>query len=232
MTVGFVSSARLWRYSGSTTRTVSNTLQLIQWQPLVLIGCFGLEATNAAVNTASAVGVPVIGAISGNGSGSILSNSCIVNLRARYSDEMNALLNYATSVLGLTRISVFFTGDAFGLEGVSEGRLRCDWLVTAQQRELQRQLWGCSTRSMPLVIPAIPRQPAAPAAIHSGRLGIPRHCAPQGIALQRHDVPAYSLAAEQVVSLNVLKAQQTVALTEESIGTPAWCVRGAESRNH
>ena len=112
---------QLWSLDdgGNASQAAVNTVSLGQRQPLALIGYYGSEVTNAAVSVASALGVPMIGPISGNASGALLSNPYVVNLRARYSDEMNALLNYATFSLGLTRISLFYSEDGFGKQGVS-----------------------------------------------------------------------------------------------------------------
>eukprot|EP00906_Rhabdomonas_costata_P017194 RCo024790 len=118
--IGGVSGHRLHLWSiddlGDAAQAVANTGHLTQREPVALIGYFGSELVDAVMSTVTET--PMVGPVSGYGNGSSLLNPSVVNVRARYSDEVNALLNYATSSLGLTRISVFYSGDAFGRDGL------------------------------------------------------------------------------------------------------------------
>ena len=102
-------------------------------QVFALVGPVGTPTSQATQPIATEAGVPFIGPFTG---AEFLRNpfkSNVINVRASYFQETEAMLEHLTKDLGVTRIAIFYQDDAFGRAG-----------LTGVQRALQR-------RSMQLV---------------------------------------------------------------------------------
>lgn len=101
-------------------RSIENTNRLIAEDAVfALIGEVGTPTSRAAQPIAEKNGVPFVGPFSG---ASFLRNAAlntVVNMRASYDQEAEALVEYLTTDLGLRRIAVLYQDDTFGLAGLA-----------------------------------------------------------------------------------------------------------------
>lgn len=101
-----------------TERTVANTKELLnQHKVFALLGYYGSSPTTAAMEVFSAARVPLIGTISGADTLRKPANRYMINVRASYADETEAIVNQLVS-LGLKSIAVFYQNDGFGHSGL------------------------------------------------------------------------------------------------------------------
>ena len=97
----------------------SNTKALVGMGVYGLIGYYGTTCSTAAFGMAVQASIPLIAPVTGTtGLRSPVSNT-VVNVRASYTDEVYALVRYATLVRGLTRFSIFYQNDSLGMQGLS-----------------------------------------------------------------------------------------------------------------
>lgn len=95
-----------------------------QRKVFVLSGYVGTPTAKAAIPVLSDSKVPLIGAFTGAGllrrddkSGKPLP--WVINLRASYDDETEAIIERVTKDLGASKVAVFYQNDAYGLAGLS-----------------------------------------------------------------------------------------------------------------
>ena len=84
-----------------------------------LVGSVGTPTSAAVQPIASQAGVPFIGAFTG---AEFLRNPYkpgVVNIRASYFQETEAMVEHLTKDLGYTRIAIFYQDDAFGQAGLT-----------------------------------------------------------------------------------------------------------------
>ena len=98
---------------------IENTERLIrQDQVFALIGEVGTPTSRAVQPIATAREIPFIAPFTG---ASFLREprlANVVNIRATYDQETEAIVDYATTKLGLTRIAILYQDDSFGLAGL------------------------------------------------------------------------------------------------------------------
>ncbi|MCR9139809.1 MAG: ABC transporter substrate-binding protein [Alphaproteobacteria bacterium] len=101
-------------------RAIANTNRLIaDDEVFALIGEVGTPTSRAAQPIAEKKGVPFVGPFSG---AAFLRNSAlntVVNMRASYDQEAEALVDYLTTDLGYDRIAILYQDDTFGLAGLN-----------------------------------------------------------------------------------------------------------------
>ena len=103
-------------------RAIANTSQLIESSGVfALIGAVGTPTSNAALPVAAAAGVPYVAPFTGAaflreqpGRGDY-----VVNLRASYDDETEAMVAHLLADLDIQRIAVMYQDDSFGRAGHS-----------------------------------------------------------------------------------------------------------------
>ena len=99
---------------------IANTRRLIQEEGVfALIGAVGTPTSAAAVPVAAEAGVPYVAPFTGaaflreaDGRG-----ANVINLRASYNDETEAMVAHLISDLGIERIAVMYQDDSFGRAG-------------------------------------------------------------------------------------------------------------------
>jgi len=117
-------------------RSVVETVKLIyEDKVFALIGAVGTPTAMATAPIAAANDVPFLGPVSGADflKGPEFQN--VVNMRARYSAEAEALIKYLVEDLHQTRIGIFYQDDAFGrdvLTGVKAALDRRGMELTAE----------------------------------------------------------------------------------------------------
>jgi ABC-type branched-subunit amino acid transport system substrate-binding protein len=101
-------------------RAISNTRKPIeQEQVFALIGGVGTPTSKAAQPIATAAGVPFIGPFTG---AEFLRNPyqrTVVNVRASYFQETEAMVRNLTEDLAITRIAIFYQDDSYGRAGLA-----------------------------------------------------------------------------------------------------------------
>lgn len=101
-------------------RAIDNTNRLIDEDAVfALIGEVGTPTSRAAQPIAEKNEVPYVGPFSG---AAFLRNAAlktVVNMRASYDQEAEALVDYLTTDLGFTRIAVLYQDDTFGRAGLT-----------------------------------------------------------------------------------------------------------------
>ena len=102
-------------------RAIANTRRLLEDGVFAMIGAVGTPTSLAAAPVAAAAGVPYVAPFTGaaflretNGSG-----AQVINLRASYDDEAEAMVARLIGDLGITRIAVMYQDDSFGRAGHS-----------------------------------------------------------------------------------------------------------------
>ena len=103
-------------------RAIPNTRRLIEEEGVfALIGAVGTPTSLAASPVAAAAGVPYVAPFTGAaflrevpGRG-----DNVINLRASYDDETEAMVKHLTEDLGISRIAVIYQDDSFGRAGHS-----------------------------------------------------------------------------------------------------------------
>ncbi|MDP3028050.1 MAG: ABC transporter substrate-binding protein [Deltaproteobacteria bacterium] len=101
-------------------KTVDCTLNMIENEKVfALAGYVGTPTAKAALPIVQEMKVPLVGLFTGAG---LLRNPVsryIINIRASYDDETEALVERIVSDLGIKDIAVFYQDDSFGLAGLS-----------------------------------------------------------------------------------------------------------------
>ena len=101
-------------------RAIPNTRSLIEEESVfALIGAVGTPTSLAAAPVAAAAGIPYVAPFTGAaflreipGQG-----ENVINLRASYEDETEAMVAHLTGDLGISRIAVLYQDDSFGRAG-------------------------------------------------------------------------------------------------------------------
>ena len=101
-------------------RAIANTRQLISDHDVfALIGAVGTPTSNAAVPVAADAGIPYVAPFTG---AAFLRETPgrgdnVINLRASYDDETEAMVAHLLQDLGIERIAVMYQDDSFGRAG-------------------------------------------------------------------------------------------------------------------
>jgi branched-chain amino acid transport system substrate-binding protein len=100
-------------------KTIGATKQLISEDKVfALIGAVGTPTSKAGQPIAAAAHVPFIGPFTGAEFLRNPYNRYVVNVRASYLQETEALIEHLTKDLGIARIAILYQDDAFGLAGL------------------------------------------------------------------------------------------------------------------
>lgn len=123
-------------------RAIKNTLQLIQDdQVFLLIGEVGTPTSKAIVPIIEQYKIPFFAPFSG---AELLRNPFhryVINVRASYYQEMEALTSYLTDKLGMQRIACFYQNDSYGFAGLKGIKL------ALQKRDMQLVSQGSYERN-------------------------------------------------------------------------------------
>ena len=97
---------------------IANTQQLIERERVfALIGAVGTPTSRSATPIAERAGVPYIAPFSGAGFLREGRWKSVINLRASYNQETEAMVARLTTDLGIKRIAVMYQDDSFGRAG-------------------------------------------------------------------------------------------------------------------
>jgi branched-chain amino acid transport system substrate-binding protein len=100
-------------------KTIGATKKLIgEDKVFALIGAVGTPTSKAGQPIAAAAHVPFIGPFTGAEFLRNPYNRYVVNVRASYLQETEALIEHLTKDLGIARIAILYQDDAFGLAGL------------------------------------------------------------------------------------------------------------------
>lgn len=101
-------------------RAISNTNRLIKDdQVFALLGAVGTPTSKAAQPIATQAGVPFVGPFTG---AEFLRNpykANVVNVRASYYQETEAMVQHLTTDLGIKRIAILYQDDSYGRAGLA-----------------------------------------------------------------------------------------------------------------
>jgi branched-chain amino acid transport system substrate-binding protein len=101
-------------------KAIEATKKLIeQDKAFALVGPVGTPTSAAAQPIASEAGVPFIGAFTGAEFLRDPYKPTVVNVRASYFQETEAMVEHLTKDLGVTKIAIFYQDDAFGQAGLA-----------------------------------------------------------------------------------------------------------------
>lgn len=101
-------------------QAIDNVHQLLnKYQVFGLIGTVGTPTANAILPIVSRLKVPLIGPFTGAEILRYPYQPYVINVRASYWQETEALINYVVDTLGLKKIAVLFQDDSFGQAGLS-----------------------------------------------------------------------------------------------------------------
>lgn len=99
---------------------VDCTLNMIDNEKVfALVGYVGTPTAKAALPVVQEMKVPLVGLFTGAGLLRTPVSRYVINVRASYDDETEALVERLTQDLGIKKIAVFYQDDAFGLAGLS-----------------------------------------------------------------------------------------------------------------
>ncbi len=102
---------------------IANTRQLIEQEGVfALIGAVGTPTSRSATPVAAAVGVPYIAPFTGAAFLRQAKWRNVINLRASYDQETEAMVARLTADLGIERIAVMYQDDSFGRAGYRGAR--------------------------------------------------------------------------------------------------------------
>ncbi len=91
-----------------------------------IAGAVGTPTAMATLPIASAAGAPFIGALTGSGALRDPYKPLVMNIRASYFEETEAMVAHLTKDLGATRIAIMYQDDAFGQAGLAGVKLALD----------------------------------------------------------------------------------------------------------
>jgi len=101
-------------------QAIANTIRLIDDdQVFALVGEVGVPTSRSAQPIAEKGGVPFIGPFTGAAFLRDEALTTVVNVRASYEQEAEALVSYLIDHLGLSRIAVLYQDDTFGRSGLA-----------------------------------------------------------------------------------------------------------------
>jgi branched-chain amino acid transport system substrate-binding protein len=101
-------------------RSIEATRRLIEEDKVfALIGPVGTPTTGATEPIATKAGLPFIGALTGAEFLREPSKTNVVNIRASYFQETEAVVSELTAVRGFSRIAILYQDDAFGRAGLA-----------------------------------------------------------------------------------------------------------------
>ncbi|MFM2089663.1 MAG: hypothetical protein RLZZ127_152 [Planctomycetota bacterium] len=101
-------------------RCVENTARLVEEDKVFLLGGYvGTPTAKAALQVVNEAKVPLVGLFTGAMLLRKPEEAQVVNLRASYDQETEAIVERLTADLKLARIAVFYQNDAFGQAGLS-----------------------------------------------------------------------------------------------------------------
>jgi branched-chain amino acid transport system substrate-binding protein len=102
------------------TKAITAAKKLIDEDKVfALVGSVGTPTSAAVQPIASEAGVPFIGAFTGAEFLRTPYKPGVVNVRASYFQETEAMVEHLTKDLGYTRIAIFYQDDAFGQAGLT-----------------------------------------------------------------------------------------------------------------
>jgi ABC-type branched-subunit amino acid transport system substrate-binding protein len=84
-----------------------------------IAGAVGTPTAMATLPIANAAGAPFIGAFTGSGALRDPYNPLVMNVRASYFEETEAMVAHLTNDLGATKIAIMYQDDAFGQAGLA-----------------------------------------------------------------------------------------------------------------
>lgn len=123
-------------------RAVANTRTLIEDEGVfMLLGAVGTPTSRSAAPLAHEAGVPYIAPLTGAGFLRNPGMTSVINLRASYAQETEAMVDRLTADLGAQRIAVFYQDDSFGRSGY-EGAL-----AAMERRDLEPVAAGLYPRN-------------------------------------------------------------------------------------
>ena len=123
-------------------RAVANTRTLIEEEGVfMLLGAVGTPTSRSAAPLAHEAGVPYIAPLTGAGFLRNPGMTSVINLRASYAQETEAMVDRLTADLGAQRIAVFYQDDSFGRSGY-EGAL-----AAMERRDLEPVAAGLYPRN-------------------------------------------------------------------------------------
>ena len=98
---------------------IANTRRLIEQEGIfALIGAVGTPTSLSATPVAATAGVPYIAPFTGAAFLREAKWQNVINLRASYNQETEAMVARLTSDLGIKRIAVIYQDDSFGQAGL------------------------------------------------------------------------------------------------------------------
>jgi branched-chain amino acid transport system substrate-binding protein len=102
------------------TRAITMAKRLIEEDKVfALVGSVGTPTSAAVQPIATEAGIPFIGAFTGAEFLSDPYKPSVINLRASYFLETEAMVAHLTEDLGVTRIAIFYQDDGFGQAGLA-----------------------------------------------------------------------------------------------------------------
>lgn len=102
------------------TRSIEVVKKLLTDEKVFAIaGSVGTPTAMATLPIASAAGAPFIGAFTGSGALRDPYKPLVMNVRASYFEETEAMVAHLTKDLGATRIAIMYQDDAFGQAGLA-----------------------------------------------------------------------------------------------------------------
>lgn len=101
-------------------QAIANTTRLIEEDAVfALIGEVGTPTSRAVQPIAEMRGVPFIGPFTGAAFLRDAALNTVINVRASYDEEAEALVDYLTDDLGFRRIAILYQDDTFGRAGLA-----------------------------------------------------------------------------------------------------------------
>jgi branched-chain amino acid transport system substrate-binding protein len=102
------------------TRSIQAVKQLLDDDKVFAIaGAVGTPTAMATVPITSAAGAPFVGAFTGSGALRNPYNPLVMNVRASYFEETEAMVAHLIKDLGATKIAIMYQDDAFGQAGLA-----------------------------------------------------------------------------------------------------------------
>lgn len=97
---------------------IENTRSLIEQNVFALIGAVGTPTSRSAVPVAEEAGIPYLSPFTGAGFLRSQSLRNVMNVRASYVQETEAMVERLTQDLGINRVAIFYQDDSFGRAGL------------------------------------------------------------------------------------------------------------------
>ncbi|MDE0114117.1 MAG: ABC transporter substrate-binding protein [Albidovulum sp.] len=104
-------------------RAIVNTRRLINKDKVfALIGSFGTPTSISAAPVASSAGVPYVAPVTGAEQLRRVDQENVINLRASFTQEIEAIVELLVDELGIENIAVLYQDDSLGRDGYSGAR--------------------------------------------------------------------------------------------------------------